>query len=443
VGEQISKVAYSRDTNRLVTESRGVADILPALVLILSDGVSCVLSLAISATLFAWPAQFAMVLLTGAVSFGVGAALFGLYPGRGMLGPVRVRLRTILALVAFLSPAVVLAALHAPNFQLDVITCLAAGALLAFLGSLLELATIWLADWAGIWRTPAIFLGDADTARSVASDLMVFPELGLKLVDTRENGRPAMDLIATHSNFPTTGARDFFLVDASAPLPAFFPMRRIAASHANGGRDFLPRLAKRSMDIVIAASALLFLSPIFALTMLAVLLHDGAPVFYFQLRGGKDGTSIRVWKFRSMYRDAGVRLQRLLENDPKKREEWERSFKLRDDPRILPRIGTFIRKSSIDELPQLWNVLKGDMSIVGPRPFPPEHLAAFSKEFQNLRATVIPGITGLWQVTLRSDGELDEQERLDRSYITGWSLWLDIYIILRTPLALLTSRGAR
>lgn len=428
---------------RLVAQSGGITEGIPTLFLMCSDGLACAISLAASSLLFSWIEQFPMVLLTSVISYGFGGALFGLYPGRGMLGPARLRLRAFLALVAFLSPGMVLLALHSHEANLDFLTCLAAGSMLALLGSLLELTTIWTADAYDLWRAPAVFMGSPEEKRRIARDLEIFPELGLKLVQDREAAPGAMDVISLKGLASRAASQTSYLVDPSAPLPALLPLHEIGASRDVSSGKFLAYALKRMMDFVLGAIGLILFSPVMIVTAFMIFLRDGTPIFYRQARGGKDGATIHVWKFRSMYRDAEQRLERLIQNDPSTRTEWERYFKLRDDPRILPGIGAFIRKTSIDELPQIWNVLTGDMSIVGPRPFPPEHLAAFSKEFRKLRSSVMPGITGLWQVTLRSDGDLEQQEYLDRAYIDGWSLWLDLYIILRTPLALLWVRGAR
>jgi lipopolysaccharide/colanic/teichoic acid biosynthesis glycosyltransferase len=140
--------------------------------------------------------------------------------------------------------------------------------------------------------------------------------------------------------------------------------------------------------------------------------------------------------------DAEDRLEAYLDAHPDARAQWQRYCKLKDDPRVLPRVGHLLRRTSMDELPQLWNVIRGDMSLIGPRPFPPYHVNCFSPEFRRYRQTITPGLTGLWQVVARSNGDLTVQEVLDTFYIQNWSPWLDAYIILRTIWAVLFTRGA-
>jgi lipopolysaccharide/colanic/teichoic acid biosynthesis glycosyltransferase len=149
-----------------------------------------------------------------------------------------------------------------------------------------------------------------------------------------------------------------------------------------------------------------------------------------------------VPKLRTMHAEAEALLLRVLSESSESRAEWSCRFKLRKDPRILPAVGNFLRKTSLDELPQLWSVFKGEMSLVGPRPFPAYHLDEFSQRFRTLRGRVKPGLTGLWQVSDRADGDLAVQETLDTYYIRNWSLWLDLYILARTVRAVLFPKGA-
>lgn len=194
-------------------------------------------------------------------------------------------------------------------------------------------------------------------------------------------------------------------------------------------------LAKRAFDIVVSAVALVLISPIMLLTALAIKIEDRGPVFYISERVGYHGQSFRIFKFRSMHTDADERLQKL-------RDEVgaEGLFKMKDDPRIT-KVGKFIRKTSIDELPQFINSLLGTMSVVGPRPHLNHEVDAFSSDMR-MRMEVRPGITGLWQVSGRSDLTPQQAEQLDLYYVDNWSLSLDVKTVARTFRAVALSRGA-
>ncbi len=199
---------------------------------------------------------------------------------------------------------------------------------------------------------------------------------------------------------------------------------------------------KKTMDRAIGLALFIASVPLVAIAAIWLKIASRGPVFYRQLREGFDGRRISVPKLRTMHVDGDRILSEWLNTHPDDRDEWIRKCKLRHDPRVLPVIGTLLRRTSLDELPQLWSVIKGEMSLVGPRPFPDYHLDRFSPEFRKLRTRVLPGLTGLWQVSARSDGDLSTQESLDTYYIRNWSPWLDLYILARTVTAVLFARGA-
>jgi Undecaprenyl-phosphate galactose phosphotransferase WbaP len=202
------------------------------------------------------------------------------------------------------------------------------------------------------------------------------------------------------------------------------------------------RFLKRLLDYAVAAPLFLASLPVLLVAAVWIKIASPGPVLFRQEREGPNGRRIMMLKLRTMHRDAERLLAEYLDSNPEEKLNWLRFFKLKKDPRVLPRIGVFLRRYSLDELPQLWNVLRGEMSLVGPRPFPYYHLAQFPASFRNLRASVMPGVTGLWQVTARSDGDLKVQEVEDTYYIRNWSPWLDIYILLRTVQTVLSAKGA-
>jgi Undecaprenyl-phosphate galactose phosphotransferase WbaP len=164
------------------------------------------------------------------------------------------------------------------------------------------------------------------------------------------------------------------------------------------------------------------------------------PVLYGHDRFGKDGHRFRAWKFRTMFENSNGVLEQYLEAHPELREEWGQDHKLRFDPRVT-KIGRFLRKTSLDELPQLWNVLRGEMSLVGPRPIVTAEIVKYGPYYE-LYTMVHPGITGLWQVSGRNDTTYDERVQLDAYYVRNWSPWLDIYLLLKTVRIVLFSKGA-
>ena len=205
-------------------------------------------------------------------------------------------------------------------------------------------------------------------------------------------------------------------------------------------RKALFPIAKRALDIVGAGVGLVLLAPFFLIVALMVR-ADGGPAFFAHQRVGRGGKLFGCLKFRSMVIDSQARLEALLANDPAARAEWEATRKLKNDPRIT-RIGRFLRSTSLDELPQLINVLRGEMSLVGPRPVQEAEIDRYYGASAAHYMAVRPGITGLWQVSGRSETSYESRVALDVSYVSRPSLLADISILLRTPVAVLSRRGA-
>lgn len=199
---------------------------------------------------------------------------------------------------------------------------------------------------------------------------------------------------------------------------------------------------KRYFDICFSLFVLIVAFPLMLIIALAVKLQDGGPVFYLHKRITSTGKPFQCFKFRTMCVDADKRLDEFLRKNPAASKEWKQCFKLRRDPRVTP-LGRFLRITSLDELPQFMNVLKGDMSVVGARPIVATELDQYYKECAGLYCSMKPGITGLWQVGKRSDTEdYNERVKLDTWYVLNHSFWLDIRIILRTILSILSGKGA-
>ncbi|ENV61522.1 undecaprenyl-phosphate galactose phosphotransferase WbaP [Acinetobacter soli] len=196
---------------------------------------------------------------------------------------------------------------------------------------------------------------------------------------------------------------------------------------------------KRIFDLVVSLSILIVLSPIMLFVFFKVR-ADGGPAFYGHERVGKDGKTFKCLKFRSMAINSKELLEKILATDPEARKEWEETFKLKDDPRVT-KIGQFLRKSSLDELPQLFNILKGEMSLVGPRPITADELKRYEDDVAYYLMTK-PGLTGLWQVSGRSDVDYATRIYFDAWYIKNWSLWNDLVIVLKTVKVVVMREGA-
>ena len=205
-------------------------------------------------------------------------------------------------------------------------------------------------------------------------------------------------------------------------------------------KDIFYSIVKRTFDILMSLISLILLSPLFLILIILIKLDSKGKAFYKHKRIGKNGEYIYLYKFRSMYSDSKERLEKLLE-DPKIRKEWEENFKLDNDPRIT-KIGKFLRSSSLDELPQLLNILKGDMSIVGPRPIIDGEIDKYGSNRAKF-LSVTPGLTGWWACNGRSDTDYDERMKLELYYVDHRSILLDLKVIYKTFVSVIKKDGAK
>ena len=331
-----------------------------------------------------------------------------------------------------------------------------------------------------LWGTPVIVLGAGMTGAHVVTSLLKDPVLGYRPIALFDDdntkwgssiaGVPVVGGLSKANEYSRNvnyaliaipGAGREIVVDLARHLPFFYVLivpdliglqsLWVEARDLGGvvGLEIQKNLLlrrnwylKRLMDYVLGVPLFIVSLPILTLLALWTMLVNPGNPFYCQVREGRGGRKFKVWKMRTMHTHAEKLLHEYLEKNPDAKQEWDQFFKLKDDPRILPVVGTLLRKTSLDELPQLWNVLRGDMSLVGPRPFPHYHLEQFDESFRELRRSVMPGMTGMWQVNARSDGNLTVQETLDSYYIRNWSIWLDLSLLARTVSVVLSGKGA-
>ena len=407
--------------------------------------------------------------------FLLSYAQAGLYPGTG-LGPVEtLRRLTIATSLTFLLVAGLSFVLKLPYVYSRVTFAIAfAAALLVVpIARLLALALFSRTRW---WPEPVVVAAaETERAQRLIRELHGSPQLGYRPAALLWLGSPEVDASATvglpriFAATASTAAVALLAVGGGVGSEEFDRLQRafhrvlvvrefddlpvegirlhnlgsfLGVEYTNNLLDARNRAIKRLLDLALGSIALAAAGPIIVLSLLAVQLFSRGPFLYRQLRTGLDGRRIRVPKIRTMLPDADEQLEQAMADDPELREEWRQRMKLRDDPRLVPHVGRHLRRFSLDEFPQLWSVLRGDMSLVGPRPFPDYHLRQFTPRFLDLRQRVRPGITGLWQVTVRSEGSLEQQEALDTYYIRNWSVWLDLFILGRTLGAVLSGRGA-
>jgi Undecaprenyl-phosphate galactose phosphotransferase WbaP len=326
---------------------------------------------------------------------------------------------------------------------------------------------------AGVWQRPTLIVGNGPNAHEAVAALNSEPALGFAVVEfidaaqastaltkklkqwaqvpgvqfvlALEHGQNDLreDLLRRLAHWK---AEDVSVVPAMRGVPLFGTDMSYFFSHEvamlklrNNLRYWPARLLKRVFDLF-AALVLLVLGALPLLYIALRIRRDGGPAMFAHQRVGQSGKVFPCFKFRTMQVDAEERLRELLANDPAARAEWEREFKLRNDPRITP-IGQFLRRTSLDELPQLFNVIRGEMSLVGPRPVIRAELARYGDDVDYF-LMVRPGMTGLWQVSGRNDTGYDTRVYLDTWYVKNWSLWYDIAILFKTIRVVLNREGA-
>lgn len=229
-------------------------------------------------------------------------------------------------------------------------------------------------------------------------------------------------------------------LNTARSIPAAFPLQPLAPLE-------FPRLAlsrsrrvKRTFDLVFAVLFAIAALPMFALVALAILIESGRPLFFGHDRIGRGGRTFRLWKFRTMRTDGDEILARHLDENPEAAEEWRLNRKLRHDPRV-GRIGRLLRRSSLDELPQIWNILRGEMSVAGPRPIVRDEILNYGTAYP-LYTLTAPGLTGLWQVSGRNDTTYRQRVELDAAYVRHWTPRLDVELLFRTVGVVLKGKGA-
>jgi Undecaprenyl-phosphate galactose phosphotransferase WbaP len=408
-------------------------------------------------------------------------AVFGLYPLVGT-GPAQ-EFRGVLTVSSFVYGIVAFTRILEGADGRYLITRLSFTWVMTFLFVLVSRALVRNAcarfSW---WGVPTIIFGSGASARSTLRFLRRNANVGLKVVAVFDDVRLNWPELETHKiqhgsiqdgldfaaisgidhaiialpntgsntlqeilRYETHGFKHLLVVPDLSNVSSLWVEPRdiggILALHVSQTlKNPLSRITKRVIDVSVTSIAALFVLPFFLLICLAIRLGSPGPIFYGHSRIGRDNSSFKVWKFRSMYQNGDEILKKRLAEDPELKREWEWNHKLKKDPRVTP-LGRFMRKTSADELPQLWNVLVGDMSLVGPRPIVTAEIYRYGADFQAYSA-VRPGITGLWQISGRNNTSYEERVQFDEYYVRNWSVFLDLYIIMRTVKTVLAGEGA-
>jgi len=408
-------------------------------------------------------------------------ALLGLYPGYGMDEPEELRRQSYSVMATLAIVAIFAVAFHLDH-ALSRLLLLAGVLGLLLLAPVTRHLTKVAMKRAGTWGKPVVIVGAGEVGHRLISTLQHEWKLGFRPVAVFDDrlvppgaqvaGVPfggtladAIDIARRHKMntaifaMPHTRREDLVPLVSQASVRfrhvMIIPNLGGMTNSAAVARDFAgtfgveikhnlldpwTRRTKRALDLCGAVVGSLLLLPAVGAMVLLIKLDSPGPAFYGHRRLGARDTHFRCWKFRTMHMNAEHLLDKYLQDNPELQAEWEQNQKLRDDPRVT-RIGWYLRKTSLDELPQLWNVFRGEMSLTGPRPIVDAEVHKYGEVYELYRR-IRPGMSGFWQVSGRSEIDYGERVAMDSYYVRNWSVWLDLMILARTAKIVLLGRGA-
>ncbi|MFG0253784.1 MAG: undecaprenyl-phosphate galactose phosphotransferase WbaP [Rhodopirellula sp. JB053] len=448
-------------------------------VMILADGATLAFAMGLAFTVCGLGTGFDPVMMFW-LSAGVMFASFvmlGLYPGIGITPAVEIRQTTMVVSVV-MSAFAAATLVHARDPWALLHVAVVWMTLLVSMPVSRGMAR-WLLAKTSWWGAPTVIFGAGETGVSIYESLRDNPTWGLRPIgivdDSIRSEAASQGYLGRTSEVPDL-VREFGVTWCVVAMPdrpreeilklvddyagmiphtlvvpdlAGLPSLWTGATDCGGFPGLrlkerllmpLPRISKRFVDIALTLAVIVMCAPLMILLAVIVKLTSRGPVFYGQQRLGLHGKPFKAWKFRTMVPNADAILEEYLEKHEELREEWERDHKLKKDPRVTL-VGRFLRKTSLDELPQVWNVLTGEMSLVGPRPIVQAEADRYGDCF-GLYLRVRPGITGLWQVSGRNNTTYEERVQLDGYYVRNWSPWLDFCILLSTIRVVLLREGA-
>ncbi len=358
----------------------------------------------------------------------------GLYPGL-VIAPDE-ELRRVFVASAFSFSAFIIASYLYHDFSLSHLPIRVLNFSLLFLiGGLTRIVVRGCLRSSSWWKQPVVVFGRPEDRKKVIAWLHQNGHFGLA----------AAGPVGSHSNaiLASQTARDdekIFRFRNLWHVEYFGSRPKVTRHQKNLLLSPLHALCKRAFDLAVVVTAIPLIAPVMLVLAVLVKLSSPGPIFYSQSRTGKNGKPFRAFKFRSMVPNADDVLEQYLSANDDMRLEWERDHKLKRDPRVT-NVGRFMRKTSLDELPQLFNVIIGDMSLVGPRPIVTKEIEKYADRYICYQA-VAPGITGLWQINGRNNTTYEERTAFDENYACNWSVWFDLYILIRTVKTVLRCEGA-